>query len=211
MASSTALATADAMLARGLASESRNAAVLSNVHAERAVELEAAARVEEEHEVKLGEASGRLLLDAVEHAFAALDLPVPGPLLRDLLRGAEPEADVLAGARMDVRRVIAGEVRAELIAQAEAERLARRALPAGSECEEEVPVVDAEVVEGTPADDGLPPWSELPDHLKRLRDRDLARIEGARELKSEERRRAEGKPRPSGVDRFPSFRHPGSL
>jgi hypothetical protein len=216
-ASSTALASADSMLARGLASESRNAAVVSNMHADRAAEQEASARAEELHEVALSEAQGRLLLDVIGRGYGDLGLPVPRSFIRDLLRGWPGPVDesVVAAARGEIRRPVVAEVRAE-IALAEAERATRPALSAGP-VEGEGEVVDGEVVGGDAAGPDaeepgdLPTWAELPEAWKARYQLhpDLGRQEYERALLSEQKQQREGRPQSAGRERFPTFRHPG--
>jgi len=148
-ASSRALDQADSLLARGLASEARNASVVSGVHAERAQELESAARIEEAHSVELSQASGRLVLDLIERAFGDVGLPAPTELVRALLGRwpAEVEPEAVDRAKDDVRRTIRAEVRAELLAEMDEARLLRPALAPGEAPEDEDDAIDAEVVE----------------------------------------------------------------
>jgi hypothetical protein len=172
-ASSRALESADGMLARGLASEARNASVVSGVHAERAAELEASARLEEAHEVAMSEATGRLVIGAIERGFEDLGLPVPSVFVAELLRGWPAPVDeaVLEQARVDVRRAIVAEVRVELSEEMAVVRQAQQALPRGEDASdddeggepvgEEEPV-DAEVVGESELEEG-----ELPDDIER--------------------------------------------
>jgi len=133
--SARALDQADSLLTRGLASDARNASVAVGVFAERARELEEAARAEELHAVALGEAMGKLVIAAIERGFEGLGLPVPQTFVAELLRGwpAAVDEGIVDVARGDVRRAIAAEVRGELAAEAQAVRAVQRALPAGGE------------------------------------------------------------------------------
>lgn len=132
---------ADALIGTSQAAESRNAMVSANGFAERASELEAAARSEELHEQQLSQSIGEMVVDLIERAFIAVDLLAPRDLLECLLRGEEPNGEVVNQAREHVRRGSRGEVRADVLAEFEAERLA---LPAPEVEPEEV--VDAEIV-----------------------------------------------------------------
>ncbi len=209
-ASSRALDAADALLAKSMASEARNASVVAGVWADRARELEEAARLEELHEVALDEAQGRLLADRVTRAFGLLGLPVPGELLGVVLQGGEPDEGLVEAARSSIRRPIEAEVRREVLAELEAQRVAVAELPAGVDDGEEIAdavVVEEEVV----ADDGgQVRFEDLPEEWKRryrLRP-DL----GVHEFVNAERRRAlavsRGRPIVGGRHRF-DFSHPG--
>jgi transposase-like protein len=147
-ASSRALDQADSMLQRGLASEARNAAVVSGTHADRASQLESAAREEEAHQVALTEARGRLVLEVIERGYGDLRLLMPRTFLQALLRGwpEAVDAEIVLHASEEVRRPIRAEIRAALIAELEAERLARPALTAGKSEEDDEPIADAEIV-----------------------------------------------------------------
>lgn len=147
-ASSRALDQADALLARGLASEARNASVVCGVHGDRARELEEAARAEESHEVTLTEARARLVLTVIERGYDDLGLPVPRAFLQALLRGwpGKVDAEVIEQAREEVRRSVRAEVRAEMIAEEERARRTRPALPAGEDEPPTDEVVDGELV-----------------------------------------------------------------
>jgi hypothetical protein len=177
------------MLARGLASESRNAAVVAGVHADRARELEDAARAEESHEVALTEARGRLVLAAIERGYVDLGLPEPREFVRELLRGwpGPVDPEIVERAREEVRRPIRGEIRAELLAEVGE---ARRALPPGEDEQEQdgEEEVDGEVVHeeaetnGSP-ESGLPLEAFIdeedgPEWLHRASERKLAAERG---------------------------------
>lgn len=126
---------ADKQIAKNQSAEARNSMVASNSFADRAVQLEAAAREAELHEVALSEAMGGLVLDLVAAVFADVALPQPEALLRARLATwpAEPDAEIVHAAREQVRRKIVAEMAAE----------EQRALPAGDESEQPV---DGEVV-----------------------------------------------------------------
>src|SRR5215471_11967935 len=76
-ASSRALDQSDSMLRRGLASEARNAATVAGINADRAQELERAAREQEKHEQRLTEACAEQVVELVRQMFAAVDLSLP--------------------------------------------------------------------------------------------------------------------------------------
>ena len=115
-----ALDQADSLLARGLASEARNGAVLAGTWADRAAQLEAEAREQEAHELRLEQARGGLVVALLERAFAAIALPLPQQLMRELLRAWPDEVtgEVVERARVEVRRAIAVEVREQMLARA---------------------------------------------------------------------------------------------
>jgi hypothetical protein len=218
-ASSKALDQADAMLDRGLASESRNAAVVAGVHADRAAELEAAAREEEEHEQRLTEQAGQAVVELIEQAFTAVALPAPRELLRTMLRDPTnaPDPELADRARAEVRRTIAGEVRAQILAEIEAQRRTRPVLAAGeSEAEPEPPaddeVVDAEVVHDLPSDSpDLPTWEDLPEDYKARHalNRGLGIYTYAQDMLREQRARERTANTASRRQTMPDFRHPG--
>jgi len=157
-AASRALQTSDTMLARGAASESRNAAVVAGLRADRAAELEASARAEELHETALSRATAEAVLDLVRFVFGDVGLPVPLALFRERLASWPNPApsDVVARGRDDVLRGVREQVRAELLAE--------RRDDADGEDEQAEPVeqpeeiVEAEVVEDP---DALPEGVEL--------------------------------------------------
>jgi hypothetical protein len=146
----------DAMLRKSRAAEARNAAVVATQRGERARQLEDDARAAEEHEAKLAETMGRLVLDLVGAVLSDVGLPTPTDLLRARLAGwpAEPDADVVTAAREEVCRAIRTEVRAELAAEAEAMRAARRALPPGEQDGASDDAEGGEPVDGEIVDDG---------------------------------------------------------
>jgi hypothetical protein len=140
------------MLTKGQAAESRNAMVTAKGLAERAAELEDSARAEELHAVALDDARGEQVVGMVRAMFDAVDLQVPAEVAQAVLRGEDVSSEVAAAAREQVRRVIAAEARPEILAELEAEHLARPALPAG----ESAPV--DEVVDGEVVGDGDTAW-----------------------------------------------------
>jgi hypothetical protein len=166
---------ADKQIAKNQSAEARNSMVASNSFADRAVQLEAAAREAELHEVALSEAMGGLVLDLVAAVFADVALPQPEALLRARLSGwpAEPDAGVVEEAREQVRRKIVLEVREEMSVVPRVQA----ALPAGDEevvgevaddAESEPPaaepieaIADAEVVVEPELE--LPELGEMPD------------------------------------------------
>jgi hypothetical protein len=130
---------ADRMLARGRASEARNASVVAAQRGDRARQLEDDARAEEAHRVALNEAQAELLAGVVRATFEAIELPVAGPmgeLGADLLgqagqgKSLAPPEPLAANAREIVRaafrdrlrREIRAEVIEELREEAEQER-----------------------------------------------------------------------------------------
>jgi len=121
VAMSSALVQADKLLARGMASEARNASVVAGVRADRARELEDSARVAELHEAALSEAMGGLVVAAIERGFADLGLPVPSEFVGALLGGwpAPVDEGVVLAARELVRGALREEFRAELAAAEE--------------------------------------------------------------------------------------------
>src|SRR5262249_31368731 len=159
-ASSRALDQSDSMLRRGLASEARNAATVAGINADRAQELERAAREQEKHEQRLTDARAEQVVKLVRQMFAAIAVSLPHDLARAVLRGEEVSPEQRDQARAQVHR----QVRAELLAEFEAERLARPALPAPvEEIESNVTeAVDAEVVEAEAVS-----FDELPDEWRR--------------------------------------------
>lgn len=149
--SARALETADSLLARGLASEGRNASVVASVFGDRARELEAAAQAAEAHAVALVQGRGEQVAEMVKAMFAAVDLAVPPEVARAVLRGDGVTPEIASAAREQVRAKFRAEVRAEILAEIEAGRLAQLALPAGED--EDAPedaVEDAEVVDTPP-------------------------------------------------------------
>lgn len=122
VAMSRALDQADRLLAKGLASEARNASVVAGVRADRARELEESARAEELHEAALSKATAERVLDLVRQVFADVGLVVPSALLRERLAvwPDAPPPGVVEQARDLVRRALREEFRAELPAEASA-------------------------------------------------------------------------------------------
>jgi hypothetical protein len=148
------------MLRRGLASEARNAATVAGINADRAQELERAAREQEKHEQRLTEARAEQVVELIAQMFAAIDLSLPHDLARAVLRGEE----VTPEQRQQARALVHRKVRAELLAELEAERPARPALPAPVEGESNpTETVDAEVVDAEP----VMSFDELPDEWRR--------------------------------------------
>jgi hypothetical protein len=187
------------MLAKDLASEARNASVVCGVWGDRARELEVAARSAELHEVELGEAQARLVLELAGALFDDCGLPKPDLLLRERMQRwpAPPDAATVEAAAIELRRVIRGELEAELEVE-----LARKRFVASPDAE--VPVVmDEPLVEveaGVDGGDELPSWESLPAEWKRNINRDLARHEYAQALRREANDRARysvGSPMPS--------------
>jgi hypothetical protein len=213
-ASRQALTQGTVLIGQGKSSEARNAAVLGGVLHDRAQEVEASARLEESHAVQLTQARGQLVLDVIERGYADLGLlPVPRTFIASLLRTWPDPVDLatIEQGRAQIERPIRAAVRAELLAEDEAERLARPALPAGEEKAEQPAddeVVDAEVVPDQC--DDLPSWSDLPDDFKRRfgLHRYQGRVEWQRELQRRQRREQEGSGVPTRPAR-PDFRHPG--
>lgn len=123
VAMSRALDQADRLLAKGLASEARNASVVAGVRADRARELEESARAEELHEAALSKATAERVLDLVRAVFADVGLVVPFALLRERLAvwPDAPAAGVVEQARDLVRRALREEFRAELPAEPSAD------------------------------------------------------------------------------------------
>lgn len=95
---------AEGLLLEGAAGEARNASVAVGVFADRARELEEAARVQELHEVELGERVGGLVVGLLEAVFGDLGLVVPRGLLRARLEcwPGEPDVGVVELARREV-------------------------------------------------------------------------------------------------------------
>jgi hypothetical protein len=210
---------ADAQIGKNQSAEARNSMVSANSFSERAAELEESARLQELHEVALSEAQGRLVLDLVGSVFDDVSLPRPDGLLQARLQAwpGDPNPELVAQARDEVRRVIAQEVRAEL-AEAETERLARPGLPAGeTESDDVAPdeeIIDAEVVEEPPpGDDDSVSWADLPEEWKSRYNLqpELGLYEYAQALKAEEIRARQRQPRVSAPGRFDParFSHPG--
>jgi hypothetical protein len=150
---------------------------------------------------------------------------VPRSFVEALLRGwpGEVDSELVEQARDDVRRSIAGEERAKILAEIEAASLARRALPAGGQEGEDEDergdeprgdVVDAEVVdeneadtEPTPGDDDSVSWDDLSESWKSrfITQPNLGLYEYEQALRREEM--AHRAPRAS-VGRHPDFSHP---
>jgi hypothetical protein len=192
------------MLRRGLASEARNAATVAGVSADRAQELEAAARTQEKHERALTEETAEQVVGLIRAMFAAVDLSLPHDLARTVLKGEEVTPELREQARAQLHRQVCAEVRSELRAELEAER---RELPeeeSATEVESNPPEDAETVTEPAMTFDELPPeWQQ-----KYM----LARSLGVREYllatRRGERERAEGG---GGLPRRaprPSFRHP---
>jgi hypothetical protein len=192
------------MLRRGLASEARNAATVAGINADRAQELERAAREQEKHEQRLTEARAEQVVELIGQMFGAIDLTLPHDLARAVLRGEEVTPEQRKQARAQVHR----QVRADLLAEFEAERLARPALPAPvDEIESNATeAVDAEVVDAEP----VMSFDELPDDWRRRYELNpsLGVREYALAVKREERQEAEGGRRLPRRSPRPSFRHP---
>jgi hypothetical protein len=200
-ASSRALDQSDSMLRRGLASEARNAATVAGINADRAQELEAAAREQEKHEQRLTDARAEQVVELIQQMFTAIDLSLPHDLAGAVLRGEEVTPEQREQARAQVHR----QVRAELLAE-EAQRTPP-ALPALVEEVESPDVVDAEVVEAEPgmSFDELPPEWQVrygTTPTLGLREYQLA-------VKREQRQQAEHGGRLPRRSPRPSFRHPG--
>jgi hypothetical protein len=192
------------MLRRGLASEARNAATVAGINADRAQELEAAAREQEKHEQKLTGQRAEEVVDLIRQMFGAVNLSLPTDLARAVLRGEEATPEQREQARAQVHR----EVRAELRIELEAERCTPPALPTGEEIES-TEVVDAEVVDAKVAEPGMS-FDELPPDWQvrygtnpslGMRECDLA-------VKREQRQHAENGLRLPRRSPRPSFRHP---
>jgi hypothetical protein len=192
------------MLRRGLASEARNAATVAGINADRAQELERAAREQEKHEQRLTDARAEQVVGLIRAMFAAIDLTLPHDLARAVLRGEEVTPEQREQARAQVHR----QVRAELLAELEAERLARPALPAPVEESESnaTEAVDAGIVEAEP----VMSFDELPDEWRRRYELNpsLGLREYAVAVKREERQEAEQGGRLPRRSPRPSFRHP---
>src|SRR5262249_41874438 len=139
----------------------------------------------------------------VRQMFAAIAVSLPHDLARAVLRGEEVSPEQRDQARAQVHR----QVRAELLAEFEAERLARPALPAPVEEIESnaTEAVDAEVVEAEAVS-----FDELPDEWRRRYELNpsLGVREYALAVKREERQEAEHGVRLPRRSPRPSFRHP---
>jgi hypothetical protein len=192
------------MLRRGLASEARNAATVAGINADRAQELERAARESEKHEQRLTDARAEQVVELVRRMFTAIDLSLPHDLARAVLRGEEVTPEQREQARAQVHR----QVHAELLAEFETERLAHRALPAPVEEIESnaTEAVDTEAVDA----DAVMSFDELPDEWRRRYELNpsLGVREYALAVKREERQEAEGGRRLPRRGPRPSFRHP---
>jgi hypothetical protein len=213
-----ALDMAGVLLGKQLASEARNAATVGAMHADRAMQLEEAARLAESHEIALVQGRGEQVVELVSRMFAAVGLSVPSEVAKAVLRGEEVTPEVAAAAREQVRAKFRGEARAELLAEIEAARLATPALSAGEADDGEDEPVDAEIVEeveseSEPAPDeenGLS-WADLPEDWKarfNLQPK-LGLYEYEQSLKREDMARRQ--PRVSAPGRFDAarFTHPG--
>ena len=181
------------MLARGLASESRNAAVVAGVHADRAVELEASAREQEAHEQRLAQDRGEQVIELIERGYDDLGLPVPRAFLQALLRvwPGKVDAVVIEKAREEGRRSVRGEVRTEMIAEEERARRARPALPAGEgerDDESSDEVVDGELVGEHEGDTEIEPTLTLEEVRPLIRNRYPVQPELAIEAELHQRR-----------------------
>jgi hypothetical protein len=196
---------ADALLGRGLASEARNASVVAGVHADRARELEAAAREQEAHELRLAQGRGEQVIEMVKAMFDAVDLSVPVEVAQAALRGEKVTSEVAAAARVQVR----AKFRAELMAEVQADQRAR-AEPQAGEDEGQSEPIDAEVVDPEP--DGGPTWEDLDESWKSrfAMNRSLGVHEYALALQRERRQREERGGELAGrASSNLMFRHPG--
>jgi transposase-like protein len=121
LASIKAFDTASGLLDRGLASESRNAATVAGIWAERAEALERAARAEEEHQNRLDSEQGRMVVQAVERMFADMGQLLPRAYGQAVLSSwPDPvDAKLIAGARAELERPLRARLEAELRAEME--------------------------------------------------------------------------------------------
>jgi hypothetical protein len=192
----------DNMLRRGAASEARNAATVAGINADRAKELEMAAREQEKHEQRLTDARAEQVVELVRQMFAAIDLNLPHDLARAVLRGEKPTPEQIEHARAEVNR----QVRAELRSELDAERASLRALPTAEESEP-TEVEDAEVVDDEP----VLTFHELPPEWQQRYglNPSLGLREYALAVKRDERQQAEHGGRLPRRSPRPSFRHPG--
>jgi hypothetical protein len=188
---------ADELLAKGLASESRNAATMAGLAATRANELEQAARAEEKHENELRREQAEQVVGMIRHAFTTCGLAIPVAVVKALLSGQRVNAEVEAAARAEVRERFKSELRREI----EAER--------SPEPPPSPPAVEAEP-EPAPAEDSEAEltFADLPEEWRRKFE--MQPQLAAQEYANAQQRavNASRRPRQPLASRHPSFRHP---
>jgi hypothetical protein len=149
-----ALHQTDALLARGLASESRSAATVAAILGDRASELERAAREAEGHSARLSEDQGRLIYAVLKVLLVGLGVPDAPPLGQVcrcvLLQASEGNELSLQPVEADVRR-LRNALHKRDVGHAAAHGLAARRAPA-----EAVPPEPEPVTPPAPVDDAGP-------------------------------------------------------